>query len=94
MIASYSGSPSLELDLIGAHHGIILNIARDAADRQTGRSAGDITYIAITTNIGRLIISTIKEGYYVIVALPRSVSIARCAFEVRKALPLIEKEMG
>ena len=93
-IASYSGSPLLELDLIGAHHGIILDIARDAAGRQTGISAGDITSIAITTSIGRLVISIIKDGYYVILALPRSVSIARCVFEVRKAIPLIEKEMG
>ncbi|MBI5236521.1 MAG: roadblock/LC7 domain-containing protein [Deltaproteobacteria bacterium] len=94
LIASYSGSPQMELDLIGAHHGIILDIARDAALRQTGQSAGDVTSISITTNTGRLVISTIKEGYYVIAALPRSVSIARCAFEVKKAVPLIEKEMG
>lgn len=94
LIASYSGSPSLELDLIGAHHGIILDIARDALVRQTGTSEGDITSISITTHIGRLVISTIKEGYYIILALPRSALVARCAFEVRKALPLIEKEMG
>lgn len=94
LIASFADSLPLELDLVGAYYGIILNIARDAAARQTGTLAGDITSISITTNVSRLVISTIKDGYYVIAALPRAIPVARCAFEVRKAISLIEKEMG
>lgn len=91
MVASYSRTPSVEMDLIGAHHGIILDIARDAASRT---SVSNVRTISISTEKNKLAITALKEGYYLVVALPKSKPLGKARYESGKAVPELEEEMG
>ncbi|OGQ55487.1 MAG: hypothetical protein A3J24_05605 [Deltaproteobacteria bacterium RIFCSPLOWO2_02_FULL_53_8] len=100
IVADYSTSEGLELDLIGAHHGIILDIIKEAAachyDGHKAHSNGlRVSSVIISTGGLRLIISTLKDNYYLVVTMPRSKGLAsRAAYNSGKAVMKLEKEMG
>ncbi|MBI5642014.1 MAG: hypothetical protein HY954_00915 [Deltaproteobacteria bacterium] len=91
IVASYASSPSIEIDLIGAHHGIILNIIKDASSRSSGK---EVRSVSITTSSTRLAISPLKEGYYLVIITPRSVPIGKTLSEAKRASLRLEEEMG
>lgn len=91
VVASYSASDSLQMDLIGAHHGIILDIIKDASTRS---DAPEVRSVSISTGETRLAISSLKEGYYLVVALEKKRPVGRALFESKRAIKVIEKEMG
>lgn len=91
VVASYSEAETLEIDLIGAHHGIILNIIKDAAARSSG---GMVSSVSISTDILRIAISSIKDDYYLVMAMDRRSPVGKAAFESRRAVKELEKEMG
>ena len=87
----FANSPD-EIKIIGAHKGIILNMLRDVHSRTNG--GGDVRSVAVTTKNSRLAISTIKDGYYLVVTLGRgNGSFGKAFFESKKAAEAIEKEM-
>ncbi|MBI5885010.1 MAG: roadblock/LC7 domain-containing protein [Deltaproteobacteria bacterium] len=99
IVADYSTVEGLELDLIGAHHGIILDIIKDAsACHNEGLKAGAlkrVSSVVISTRGVRLIISTLKDDYYLVVTMPRSKGlVSRASYESRKAAVRLEAEMG
>jgi len=90
IVAGHTESPNVEIDLIGAHHGIVLS-----AVRETGlHGDDDVRSVVISTRENHLIISTLKEGYFVVVVLDKRLSPARALFNVKKAARAIEEEMG
>ena len=91
VVASYARAASLEIDLIGAHHGIILDIIKDASRRS---ASNDVDFVSITTSSVRLAISPLKEGYYLVIAAPKSTPSGRALFESRRARVELEREMG
>jgi len=91
VVASYSVNDSVQMDLIGAHHGIILDIIRDASVKS---DIYGVDSVSITTDSTRLAISSIKEGYYLVVALDRNRPVGRALFESKRAIRAIENEMG
>jgi predicted regulator of Ras-like GTPase activity (Roadblock/LC7/MglB family) len=88
----FSTSKELELDAIGAHKGVILNMLNDVARRR--KNSGEVKSIGISTSNTRLAISPIKEGYYLLVAMDRKRPMGRAIFECKKAARKIAKEMG
>lgn len=90
IVDSYSQSP-IELDLIGAHHGIVLNIIKDAASRSHSDA---VRYVSISTEKARLLIFSLKDGYYLVVTLGRSGYIGKVLRESDKAVKALEAEMG
>ncbi|MFQ5735626.1 MAG: roadblock/LC7 domain-containing protein [Thermodesulfobacteriota bacterium] len=91
LVASYSGSTDLDMDLIGAHHGIILNIIRDASTRSAFK---DVQSVSISTGKTRLAISTLKDGYYLVLATGKALPVGKALFESKKAVRRLEAEMG
>ncbi len=91
VVASYSAGDSLQMDLIGAHHGIILDIIKDASTRS---DTAEVRSVSISTGNTRLAISSLKEGYYLVVALEKKHPIGRALFESKRAIKIIEAEMG
>ncbi|MBI5491965.1 MAG: roadblock/LC7 domain-containing protein [Deltaproteobacteria bacterium] len=91
IVASHSETPSLDIDLIGAHHGIVLDIIKDASTRS---SLTGVKTVSITTDRSRLAISTLKEGYYLLLAMARSTPMGKALFESRMAVERLEEEMG
>lgn len=91
-VADFSKAPDIDLPAVGAHKGIILNLAKDALTRLRG---GDgVKAIGISTDVARIALSTIKEGYYVVMTLEKTKPISRAFFESKKAIKNIEREMG
>lgn len=84
-------SSQAELDLIGAHHGIILSSIKDAAERSASHAVRSVT---ISTERARLVILTVKEGYYIVVATARERFAGKVLMEGKLALKSIEEEMG
>lgn len=87
----YASSESIEMDIIGAHHSVIFNAVKDIASRQGGAA---IKYAAIVAGTSRLVLSAIKEGYCLVVALNGRGPLGRAIFESREAVARIEEEMG
>ncbi len=91
VVASCSESDELDMNLIGAHHGIILNIIRDASSQSDFK---DIESVSISTGKARLAISSLKEGYYLVLAMGRSRPVGRALFESKSTVRRLEEEMG
>ncbi|MEE9613493.1 MAG: roadblock/LC7 domain-containing protein [Thermodesulfobacteriota bacterium] len=91
-VDSFSATDDLELAEIGAHKGIILNMLRDVTSRQD--DGGEVESVGISTTGARLAITTIKDGYYLLVTLHRGRPLGRAIFESKKAIAKIKKEMG
>ncbi|MEK6598720.1 MAG: roadblock/LC7 domain-containing protein [Deltaproteobacteria bacterium] len=100
-VADFSKVPDMDMPAIGAHKGIILNLTRGALTRLKGENMsqnafiGDgIKTIGIATEVARVALSTIKEGYYLVVTLEKTRPFGRAFFETKKAIMDIEREMG
>jgi len=91
-VADFSKLQGMDLPVIGAHNGIILSLTRDALSRLKWED--DIKTIGIATEFTRLALSTIKEGYYLVVTLEKTGPFGRAFFEIKKSIRDIEKEMG
>jgi predicted regulator of Ras-like GTPase activity (Roadblock/LC7/MglB family) len=100
-VADFSISPDIDLPVIGAHKGIILNLTRDALTRLKGENMspnafiGDgIKTIGISTELAGVALSTVKEGYYLVVTVEKNKPLGIVFFESNKAIKDIEREMG
>lgn len=89
VVESYSSSQA-ELDLIGAHQGIVLSSIKDAAQRSASSAVRSVT---ISTEKTRLVILTVKEGYYIVVTAPRARFAGMVLMEGGGALKSVEDEM-
>jgi len=91
VVAYHTDDDGLDIDLIGAHHGVILDIIRDASARSDFM---DITSVSITTDANRLTISTLKEGYYIVLSMDKTLPIGKALYESDRAARMLEEEMG
>lgn len=91
LVDSYASSGSIEMDLIGAHHGVIFNIVKDVSSRYGGSA---VESVAIVTGSSRLVISAIKEGYCLVIVLGGRGPLGGPLLQSRKAVERIEEEMG
>ncbi len=92
VVASFSESPAIEIDLIGAHHGIILNIIKESAASQKESAA--VKTVSISTDNARLAISTLKDGFYLVLAMDKSRYLGKALSESARAVKKLEKEIG
>ena len=91
VVAYHTDKAGLDIDLIGAHHGVILDIIRDASARSDFK---DIKSVSITTDTHRLAISTLKDGYYIVLSMDKTLPIGRALYESDRAAKMLEEEMG
>jgi predicted regulator of Ras-like GTPase activity (Roadblock/LC7/MglB family) len=92
MVEHYATKKGLELDAIGAHKVIILNMVKDVASRHAG--SGPVKSVGITTKTTKLAITPLKEGYYLLLAMDRTRPLGKAVLECKRAVPRLEKEMG
>ncbi len=90
LVDSYAAS-EIEMDLIGAHFGVIFNIVNDVSSRYGGSA---VESVAIVTGSSRLVVSAIKEGYCLVIALGGRGPLGGPLLQSRKAVARIEEEMG
>lgn len=92
VVASYTVTEDLDMPLVGAHHGIVLNRIKEASGNHGGTAHVETTVI-LTAKTG-IAISAIKEGYSLVVVMGEEALPGKILFESKKAVRLIEKEMG
>lgn len=93
--AAATAPPAKKLDmpLVGAHQGIVLDRVREAASRSL-RDAGPVLSTLITTAEASVVISTVKEGLSLVVVTGPDAAAGKVLFESKKAVKLIESEIG
>ncbi|TAN61718.1 roadblock/LC7 domain-containing protein [bacterium] len=91
-VASYSESTTSDIDLIGAHHAVILNIIKGITAEKDKN--GDIKSVIIMTENAKLLITAIKDGYCLIIAMGKNRSTSLAVNEAEDAVRQIELEMG
>ncbi len=89
VVDMFSARGGMELDMIGAHKGIVLKMLRRAV-----RDAENIHSIGISTEKLKLAISPVKEGYYVVVVSNGYTPLQRVFRETSRYLKQLEEEMG
>lgn len=90
VVASWSRSADLDMELVGAHYEIILDTAGEAASVR----GNPVNSIFISTDTAKIAIMPIKEGYCLVVALDRKTPSGRVLAEGAKTIKTIEVEMG
>lgn len=80
------------INLIGAHHGIILGIAKDATTHAGGLTA--VRSIQIWTKKARMAVIDLIEGYYLILVLGGDVPMGKATIAAKTAARLIEMEIS
>ena len=88
----YSTANDHDLNAIGAHKGIILNLVKEMVGRVKDSDA--LSTIGISTDSSKLAIVPLKDGYYLILTVDKAEPLGRVFFECRKAMRRIEKEMN
>ncbi len=89
VVDMFSSEGGLELDVIGAHKGIILKMLERAV-----KDTESVHSIGISTEKMKLTISPIKEGYYVVVLSSEYTPLQRVIRETSRYLKELEEEMG
>jgi len=60
--------PDYDIKLLGAHHGILLNLAKEASDNN---GLGDIRALMVSMGEHRVVVQPLKDGYYLVLLLDR-----------------------
>jgi predicted regulator of Ras-like GTPase activity (Roadblock/LC7/MglB family) len=87
----FSNSPDFELDFIGARAGLILPLV-EKATANIGK--GQLRALDITTDKLRIVISTIQDGYFLLVTTTPDKPITKTIIESEKTIKNIVAEMG
>jgi predicted regulator of Ras-like GTPase activity (Roadblock/LC7/MglB family) len=101
-VAFEATDPSLDMPLVGAHHGLVLDAIKEANSRHAPAlsgspapgSDGDIKNTFISTDTSGIVLSPLKDGYCLVVVLKKGMPPGRALFESRRTQRLLEKEMG
>lgn len=99
LVASHSDR-GLDMPLIGAHKGVILNAVKELSVQHEAQEGGEgddghVKSVSITTDKARLAVCALTEGLALVVVLERSgTPLARVLFECGRAVRLIEEEIG
>lgn len=91
-VADFSRISHMDMPAIGAYKGIILNLIKDALKKQ--KAEDEIKTIGLTTEHSKIALYTIKEGYYFVVTLEKTIPLGRVFTKAKKVIRDLEKEMG
>ncbi|MBE9527633.1 MAG: hypothetical protein IME99_00170 [Proteobacteria bacterium] len=86
-----AGNGPLELDLVGAHNAVVLDLVKEVAENS---ELGNVESVMVSTGTARLAVTVLKEGYMVVAVMDRAARSARVLYESKCARELLEAEMG
>ena len=86
-----AGDGPLELDLVGAHNAVVLDLVKEVAENS---ELGSVESVMVSTGDARLAVTVLKEGYMVVAVMDREARSAQVLFESKCAVEQIEAEMG
>lgn len=86
-----AGNGPLELDLIGAHNAVVLDLVKEVAG---SLELGSVESVMVSTGDARLAVTVLKDGYMLVAVMDRTARSAQVLFESKCAVEQIEAEMG
>jgi predicted regulator of Ras-like GTPase activity (Roadblock/LC7/MglB family) len=92
VVASAAAPGARDMDLVGAHYAVVLDLIKDAGVR-VDAGAG-VSSIVVSTKRFRQVMTVIKDGYCLVVLIKRHAPSGRVLMESRKTVEKIEEEMG
>ncbi len=85
-----SNAKEEDIKLLGAHQGIILNLAREVAENC---AQGSINGMLVSSDVGRVVVQPVKEGYYLVMLLPPHGNVGIAFKRLREAAELFRQEI-
>lgn len=92
VVASVSKTPDIEIALIGAHYGVVLDSVVNASMGQ--RDLRGVKSVLINSGNAGLAVFTIKEGYYLVVVTDEGRPAGKTLFKSGRAVKKIALEIG
>jgi len=80
-----------ELQVFGAHKGIILNNLREVVGRSDASSLKEIT---IVTSDSQTLVLPVNPEYFLVLNLQREATLGRALFEARRTVAALKLEIG
>ena len=92
MVDCYSIEENHDLDVIGAHKGIIFNLMKHVTKQHNPLDG--LKSVGIKTANGKILIQALKEDYYVVITLNGTGTLGHASYEANLAADKLETEMG
>jgi predicted regulator of Ras-like GTPase activity (Roadblock/LC7/MglB family) len=92
VVASAAAPGAPDMDLVGAHYAVVLDMIKDAGLR-VDAGAG-VNSIVVSTERFRQVMTVIKDGYCLVVLIERHAPSGRVLLESGKTVERIEEAMG
>ncbi len=92
VVSSAAQPGARDMDLVGAHYAVVLDLIKDAGLR-VDAGAG-VNSIVVSTKRFRQVMTVIKDGYCLVVLIKRDAPSGRVLLASRKTVERIEEEMG
>ncbi len=92
LVASAVQPGGQDMDLVGAHYAVVLDLIKDAVARVDAGTG--VNSIVVSTERFRQVMTVIKDGYCLVVLIKRDASSGRVLMESRKTVERIEEAMG
>jgi predicted regulator of Ras-like GTPase activity (Roadblock/LC7/MglB family) len=90
-VESVSSDESLDLDLLAAE--LVAHVRAISGDR-TGLAAGDVRQLSVVTDRLTVVVSSVADGYYLLLVVGPEGGHGRARFELRRARLLLEDELA
>lgn len=90
-VESVSSDPDLDLDLLAAE---LISQARAISENHRDLEVGEVHQLSVTTDRLTLMVSSVADGYYLLLVLGPDGNYGRARFELRRARLLLEAELS
>lgn len=89
-VESVAADPTVDLDLLAAE---LIARVRAISDDRAGLAVGEVEQLSVITDSVTVVVSSIGEGYYLLLVLGPDGSYGRARFELRRARLLLQDEL-
>ena len=89
-VESVSSEESLDLDLLAAE---LVAHVRSISDDQSGLAEGRVKQLSVITDRFTVVVSSVADGYYLLLVVGPEGGYGRARFELRRARLLLEDEL-
>ncbi len=91
VVASAAACGARDMDLVGAHYAVVLDLIKDAGLRID--AGAEVSSIVVSTKRFRQVMTVIKDGYCLVVLIKRDAPSGRVLLESRKTVEKIREAM-
>lgn len=79
-----------DIKLLGAHHGILLNLLRDASENM---GQGKVQRLMVATETAKVMVQTLKDGYFLVAVASPVSNTGRAYHMMDKAAKILNEDI-